>query len=493
MMLNKIENIDVKDFLGSLNAAQKSGLSSFVPSISPGNLRKTVYLSSGGKYLKYTNFMRLFAYQSGFVPIHPVVTLDYYLSTVSHNNQKQEIIRDCFSLLLQSSELWVFEETLPEFGKGSSLSGNRRNISSLPEGVLAEIYFWLLNKTASPIRFFTWSQIGIPKYDSRSQWSLVPGDEEKPKGFGDVHNGQGRFGIIDLGSSTVKLTVCSVDENKIVSPLSKKSITVNLAGGFFENGILQPLPIERTIQAVADCKEEALDYGVFDIQLVGTGILRKAKNVGDFKAKLLTKTGLDLKILTHKDESRLIYQAVANSFSREIDNLIVVNAGGGSTEIVFGRGKNIKGICGLPLGVTYLNETFLSSYPLPEKNYQAMKEHILGILKLGVKPVTKKGTLVYTGGELDYMLITGFPLEDSDLSLTHPKEISLEAFREYAKKMRILTLEEIHSYMPANPRWMEGAVASNTILETITEYLDVVRIIPSNKNLNDGVLLTMIT
>lgn len=483
-------NLSLKQFLATLEENQKKDIAPLINSSFPDKLRKAVYLSSGGKFLKYADFLRAFVIKSGYVPIHPVVTLNYYISSVFHNYNKAEIMQDCFTLLLKSDELWVFEEKLPTFDK-KNLVTRLKPIFDFPEGVIAEIYFWLANKPNSPIRFFTWQDIGIAKYTPDLSWSLVP---EKNKG--DVTLGlrnelPQRFGIIDLGSSTVKLTVCSFDVDKKVEILDKKSITVNLAEGFFDNNELQKPAIARTLEAIIDCQKEALGFGVLDIKIVGTGILRKANNINIFTKEIKEKTDLELKILSGKDEAELIYKAVAASFKLKNLRLAVVNAGGGSTSIMYG-GNHKTQYNSLPLGISDLNEKYVERYPISTTQYKKMKKSVRKMLEENIKQPPECDFLVYTGGELDYMIITGFPLKDYSGSLVHPKKISLKKFNEYAGKMRSMTQEKLHAFMPANPKWMNGAISSNTILETIAEFLKIETIIPSNKNLNDGILLTMI-
>jgi hypothetical protein len=70
--------------------------------------------------------------------------------------------------------------------------------------------------------------------------------------------------------------------------------------------------------------------------------------------------------------------------------------------------------------------------------------------------------------------------------------INIQKLKLHTEKMRSMSLEKLQSYMPTNPAWMNGAIASNTILETFAEFFGSELIIPSNKNLNDGVLLEMV-
>jgi len=483
--------INLKDFASSLSDNQKKDIAPLVSISTPDSLRKTVYLSSGGKYLKYADFLLEFVYKSGYVPVHPMLSLNYYLSSIAHKHNKAEIIKDCYSLMAKSDELWVFEESLPKLEAGKEENGEYKPISQFPEGVLSEIFYWLTYKPHFPIRFFTWKDIGIAKYDPNSNWSLVPEESGIKKGE-VVENYPKKFAIVDLGSSTVKLSVCEINRDKNISIIHKKAITVNLAEGFFENNELQVSAMERTLQAVIDLQKEAISFGVIDLKLIGTGVLRKAKNINTFLTKIKENTGLELTVVTSKDESELIYRAVADTFKNKEESLIVVNAGGGTTEITFGKGEKIVEFYSLHLGISDLNTKFASEYPLSEEKFEQMKEYVEDILKENIKTIPSAGKLVYTGGELDYMLITGFPLEDSNLSLAHPKMISLEKVKKHSEKMRKMTIEELHNFMPSNPKWMDGANSSNAILEAISEYFKVKDIIPSNKNLNDGIILTMI-
>ena len=68
-------NMKVSDFLSELTDNQKQSLTSLINSSTPNITRKTIYISAGGKFAKYEDFLRSFAYQKGYVPIHPISTL----------------------------------------------------------------------------------------------------------------------------------------------------------------------------------------------------------------------------------------------------------------------------------------------------------------------------------------------------------------------------------------------------------------------------------
>ncbi len=483
---NKIEKIAEKDVLVSLTKEKAKALNDIINSSNVSTLRKPVYLSSGGKYSKYADFLLKFTYDLGNVPIHPILTLNYYVSTISHQNKKEEIVRDCFSLINQCEELWVFEEKLPCFKAGEG-SGDTKRISEFPEGVLAEILWWLRYKRGAPIRFFTWKDVGIPKYLHEEKWQLIPEQLVNERESVRLSN---RFGIIDLGSSTLKLSVSEIDGFNQISVLLKKSITTNLAEDFFQTELIKEEAKNRTIEGLKDLKDEAIEGGVTDFKLIATKVLRDAKNAREVVSEIEAETGLKLEVLSKEQESRYVTKAVSESFDEKEKELIVINAGGGSTQVTF-RIKDKLQEYSLPIGISDLNEKFVTEYPIKNVDYEKMKKFIKSNILDNIKEIPQIDTLVYTGGELDYMLITGFPLKDFKGSISHPKQINKKDYKMYSAEMREMTLEEIQAFMPNNPNWMNGAIASNTLLEVLSDVFKIKTIIPSNKNVNDGILLTM--
>ncbi len=299
-----------------------------------------------------------------------------------------------------------------------------------------------------------------------------------------------KFAIIDLGSSTIKLNVCEFDAHQEVATLLKKSLTTNLAEDFFENEMIKDEARKRTMEGLKELKNEALDFGVTDFKLIGTKVLRDAKNSNDILSEIEKETGLKLEVLSKENEASYVANAVFESFEEKEKDMVVINAGGGSTEIVL-RFKGNVDVFSLPIGISDLNEKFVKEYPIDDGKYNEMKEFIKKNVFENIKDILKFKTMVYTGGELEYMLITGFPLQDFEGSFSHPKQLNKENFDKYASKMREMSLEKIQSFMPENPGWMSGAIASNTLLEVLSDVFEVEIIIPSNKNVNDGILLEM--
>jgi len=95
-----------------------------------------------------------------------------------------------------------------------------------------------------------------------------------------------KFAIIDLGSSTIKLNVCEFDSKQEVVTVLKKSLTTNLAEDFFENETIKDDARKRTMEGLKELKNEALNYGVTNFKLIGTKVLRDAKNSNEILSEI---------------------------------------------------------------------------------------------------------------------------------------------------------------------------------------------------------------
>jgi hypothetical protein len=120
--------------------------------------KKLVYTAHSGETAKYTKYIMRFVYRKGYIPINPYETMDYYMLTwLIHRGNKKKVIDDTISVMLHCDELWVFGQ-------------NKNQIEK--EGVEAEVKIWKKYKDTKKIRFFTWKEVGVPKFTPGSKWNL---------------------------------------------------------------------------------------------------------------------------------------------------------------------------------------------------------------------------------------------------------------------------------------------------------------------------------
>ena len=303
-----------------------------------------------------------------------------------------------------------------------------------------------------------------------------------------------KLGLIDIGSSTVKLSVYNIHDDKSYEVEKKESQTTKLAQGMKEaNNELQIGPMAKTIIAVADFIK--LTPQVEKWLLFSTSAARKAKNIQDFKDMVSNECGHELRIITDKEEAELFFKGVISDFSKDYD-CVAINVGGGSTELTYGNKKGLFFSKSLPIGVVAINEEYLLSNPPMDSEYSKAVNHIKTVIaEAGVPKVKnpKETVFLHTGGELTYIKRVKCPAHKFTLSSAHPLKVDMKEFVEFADNLRKLPTVELERFVPENPMWMNGAVASNLIAIEMAKALGVDYFVPSDKNLADGIIIEFLS
>ncbi len=171
---------------------------------------------------------------------------------------------------------------------------------------------------------------------------MVP---RRPKGVGafpkvvatpapDRPDSAGLYAALDLGTNSCRMLVAQPRGNQfhVVDSFSK---SVQLGAGLEATGCLSRQSIHRTIQALRICRKKLQHHNVRRMRLVATEACRRAMNAGDFIAHVKRETGLGLEIIEPEEEARLAVASCAPLVSARTEQLLVVDIGGGSTELVW--------------------------------------------------------------------------------------------------------------------------------------------------------------
>jgi exopolyphosphatase/guanosine-5'-triphosphate,3'-diphosphate pyrophosphatase len=170
-----------------------------------------------------------------------------------------------------------------------------------------------------------------------------------------------RLGVIDLGSNTILLLVVGPD-GRVIEDVSR---ITRLGQGVFASGVLAPEAIARTRAAVDEFAKRARALGARRVVGVGTEALRRARDGADFLAELERNGVLDrARLLAGEEEAACAIEASRRA-AGEGDRIVVIDVGGGSTELAWTSPQDrVRGIS-LPLGSVRLTEALLPRHPIP--------------------------------------------------------------------------------------------------------------------------------
>ena len=142
------------------------------------------------------------------------------------------------------------------------------------------------------------------------------------------------YAALDLGTNSCRMLIAQPrgSQFQVVDSFSK---TVQLGVGLEASGRLSRASMGRTIQALRICQKKIEKHGVRHLRLVATEACRRARNGRDFMRQIRRETGLTVEIIAAEEEARLAVISCAPLVSVSTEQLLVVDIGGGSTELVW--------------------------------------------------------------------------------------------------------------------------------------------------------------
>ncbi|MDE0502568.1 MAG: exopolyphosphatase, partial [Candidatus Poribacteria bacterium] len=177
---------------------------------------------------------------------------------------------------------------------------------------------------------------------------------------------QNRNLVIDVGTNSVHMLVCDIGANgkKPSIILDDRRIT-RLGHGLALTNELQEDAMARTCATLREFADQARRLGAERMVAVGTSALREARNATEFVKRVEKQCGVKIEIISGETEARCAFLSIRSDsyFNRlDGDRIMVIDIGGGSTEIIVGR-REIDNYVSVNLGAVYLTETYLASDP----------------------------------------------------------------------------------------------------------------------------------
>ena len=173
--------------------------------------------------------------------------------------------------------------------------------------------------------------------------------------------GTRRVAVIDIGSNSTRLLVADVEDGR-VTPIERRSTVTRLGRGVDLSGRLAAEAIEAACAAVDPYVATLQELGVEAVDAIATSAVRDAENGSAFIAELRERFALSARVLDGDEEARLTYLGATSEHSPEVPTL-VIDIGGGSTEMIVGEGREIEWHTSLQAGVVRHTERHLVRRP----------------------------------------------------------------------------------------------------------------------------------
>lgn len=207
-----------------------------------------------------------------------------------------------------------------------------------------------------------------------------------------------RIAAIDVGSNSLHMVVAQADPDGSVTTLWRMKEMVGLGRISFPSRRLSEDAIERAISTLRRFQQAARARGCEKILAVATSAVREAENGGDFLRRARRELALGVKVVSAKDEARLIYLAVRHAIDLGNRPHFILDIGGGSVEFIVGDSHKTQLLESRKLGAARMTAQFVSTDPISPADLKALLAHYEKELAplcdsiLALKPVAAIGT-----------------------------------------------------------------------------------------------------
>jgi exopolyphosphatase/guanosine-5'-triphosphate,3'-diphosphate pyrophosphatase len=265
-----------------------------------------------------------------------------------------------------------------------------------------------------------------------------------------------------------------------------------LGQGVGERRILAPEALERTLRTIAEYAAMCGEYGVTRLRVTGTSAVRDAHNREEFFDGVRKLTGTEPELLTGEAEARATFLGTLSDLDEQ-GPVLVVDIGGGSTELISGVGVP-ESIVSLDVGCVRMLEKHLHSDPPTPQELDALREDVTGLLvgardMLSVPPGARMIGVAGTVTQLA-TLQAGVPVYDPEVN--HHSVLSHGDVRRLARRLASLPYEQRKNVKGLEPGRVDVIVAGAAILQCVMEVFDVPEVLVSEKDILDGLVLELL-
>ena len=295
--------------------------------------------------------------------------------------------------------------------------------------------------------------------------------------------------FIDIGTNSIRMMVVRLNPNLSYTVLSLEKEMVRLGAGGFDDMFLRRDAIDRTVLVCRKFVELSRYYGADEINAVATSAAREARNQNVLVERIREETGVELGIISGIEEARLVFLGVTSGLELSDRTALMIDIGGGSTELAMGTGRGHEYLDSLKLGAIRMTDLFIPrdhQGTVSEKTYEAMKKHVRGYMSQAARYIRKRRIDVAIGSSgtivnLSEMAVRSHGGRTGTLRLSH--------LRKLASTIRSSTLKERRMLPGINPERADIIIGGAAVLEAIMEELRIDEVQVSERGVREGLLV----
>lgn len=302
-----------------------------------------------------------------------------------------------------------------------------------------------------------------------------------------------RVAVVDIGSNSTRLLVADVVDGR-VTEIERQSRVTRLGRGVDLAGQLSVEAIEAACGAIADYMVICRDASVERIEAIATSAVRDASNGSAFVAELRERFALSARVLDGEEEARLTYLGATCERSPS-EPTLVVDIGGGSTELIVGTGKEIAFHTSLQAGVVRHSERHITSDPPVAIELEALASDVRGLIERAIadEPTTAAKAGIAVAGTPTSLASIELGLEPYDPKQVHGHTLTLDTIQRLLSQLASAPLAKRAEIRGLHPDRAPNIVAGVVILVETMRAFALERIEVSDHDILYGTAITAVS
>jgi exopolyphosphatase / guanosine-5'-triphosphate,3'-diphosphate pyrophosphatase len=311
-----------------------------------------------------------------------------------------------------------------------------------------------------------------------------------------------RLAALDVGTNSTRLLVGDVVDGVIVAEHAREMVITRLGKGVDRSGRFDPAALGRTLEVLAGYAEVCRRLGVERRRLVATSATRDAADRQVFLDGVRDLLGVEAEVLSGQAEAAAAYRGAiaggvrdgqAHDGSARDDGrpTLVIDIGGGSTELIAGDGATPRAMVSLDIGCVRLFERHLHSDPPTPAEVAALRADVAAHLDR-VGEVLDPGAaerVVGVAGTVTTVTAIALGLEAYDPRRIHRATVDAVQIAATAEKLAAMTVAE-RAALPVMAKGREDVIAAGVLLlDSLARKLQIQQVVASEADILDGVLL----
>lgn len=312
-----------------------------------------------------------------------------------------------------------------------------------------------------------------------------------------------RVAAIDCGTNSIRLLIADSDDAGRLHDVRREMRVVRLGQGVDATGQFAPEAIERTRVALEEYAGMIRESGAGAVRMVATSATRDASNREDFFA--MTRevlgaviSGAEAEVISGDEEARLSFAGAVGELDPAAGPFVVVDLGGGSTELVLGDGGGVHAAYSTDIGCVRLTERCLHDDPPTADQVEAAQA--FAAEKLGEAfdrvPVEQARTWVGVAGTMTTLAAVSLDLPEYDAERVHLSRMSLERLHEVNHSLLHMTHEQRAAIATIHPGRVDviggGAIVADVLGRELARRAGIGELIVSEHDILDGIALSVL-